>query len=622
MSEAAPGSVSPHTDVLRQASGSGLPGDVVARLRGLPFADLLKRLETVSDPHRSSIVIRLYAAWIGANPDANAHLFAAWFNLGVEKARAGDRVGAAQAYRAALTLKPDFHYAAINLGLVQEAEGKHDEALGTWAQAVQPDDARTTLLNHRGRLLEQLGRLDEAEQVLRASLATDAAQPDVIQHWVHLHQTMCRWPVPAGERLGLSQAELIADCGPLSALALTDSVAGQTAITARWVARKTTDTPVRLSPSRGYRHQTIRLGYMSSDFGRHAMSYLIAGLFERHDRMRFTVNGYCLGRDDGSEIRARIQRSFDRFVSLRELSDEDAARTIAADEIDILVDLNGLTLGARPQILRWRPAPVQATYLGFIGPVPLPELDYLFCDEYVIPPEIAPLYHPKPFYIGCVFQADDSRRATGQPVRRSDNALPDNAFVFCCFAKHYKVTQDMFEAWMTILARVPDAVLWLASDNEWSRRNMMAKAERLGISSARLVFAERADSAAYMSRLDLADLFLDTFPYNAGTVASDAIRMGLPLLTLRGEAFASRMAARMLDAINAEEGITESRQAYIEAAVLFGTNVTAYEHYKSKFGNAVWQATVGDIVRFTADYETALISLQDGVTGVESGAAA
>ena len=211
------------------------------------------------------------------------------------------------------------------------------------------------------------------------------------------------------------------------------------------------------------------------------MSYLIAELFERHDRDHFEVFGYCSSPDDGSEIRARIVRSFDHFRIIRNLPDEQAARLIRNDEIDILVDLNGLTSGARVQILRWKPAPVQATYLGFIGAVPLPELDYMFCDEIVVPPEAAAAYQPAPLYIASNYQANDSKRTIGRETTSAAAGLPEDRFVFCCFSNHYKMTEQVFDAWMTILRRADHSVLWLVGDNETARRNLLNRATSHGI---------------------------------------------------------------------------------------------------------------------------------------------
>ena len=333
-------------------------------------------------------------------------------------------------------------------------------------------------------------------------------------------------------------------------------------------------------------------------------------MFERHDRSRFEVFGYCPSPEDGSDIRRRVMAAFDHFTPIGALSDEDAARRIRADEIDILVDLNGLTSGSRLQILRWRPAPVQATYLGFVGPVPLPELDFLLCDDYVVPSALAGAYRPRPLAIGNNYQANDSKRTIGAPVTRASAGLPDDAFLFCCFSNHYKITEEMFAAWIAILRRAPNAKLWLATDNPWSPPNLRGRAGTLGVDPARLVFTGRVDPAQYMARLALGDVFLDTFPYNAGTIASDAIRMGLPLITLAGEAFASRMAARFLNAIGADRGIARSFSDYVETAVALAKDADAYAAYRSLFTAERWAATIGDIGGFTVEYEATLERIQ------------
>jgi predicted O-linked N-acetylglucosamine transferase (SPINDLY family) len=571
-----------------------------------PFRDLVAVAEAIGSGRGIGAVITLYTDWIAAQPSGADALHCAWFNLGTELGHAGATDGAMQAYRSALAAHPGFAPAAINLGLQLERIGQPQAALRVWNDALQPDDSRIALLNQRARLLEQSGQLADAADILRTSLLTRHDQPDAVQHWLHLRQKMCQWPVLDETIPGLSRHDLFAQCGPLAALALTDDVAAQCAIAAGWIARKTQPKPA-LAPPDGYRHDRIRVGYLSSDFCSHAMSYLIAELFERHDRSRFEIHGYCASPDDGSAIRARVIAAFDRFTSVRALSDEAAAHCIRDDEIDILIDLNGLTSGGRLQILRWKPAPVQATYLGFIGPVPLPELDYMLCDDFVVPHAVASAYRPTPLPIAGLYQANDSKRVVGAPMSRSQAGLPEDRFVFCCFSNHYKITDTMLAGWMEILRQTGDSVLWLVDDNQWSRQNLRLRAIVAGIDPSRLLFAGRTDPASYMARLAVADLFLDTFPYNAGTIASDAIRMGLPLLTLAGQSFASRMAARMLHAIGADSGVTETMDDYVSTAVSLALDRDRYADYRDCFTDSAWAATIGDIDGFTRNFEAALL---------------
>jgi predicted O-linked N-acetylglucosamine transferase (SPINDLY family) len=530
-------------------------------------------------------------------------LYAAWFNIGVSFAREGNHLKAAIAYSNALALRPDTHGAAINLGLLFEATGQPEQALATWKRAAQPDEARIALEIQQGRLLEKLGRFDEAERVLRRVLLTDPAQPDVIHHWVHIRQKSCMWPVAPSDIPGVSAAVLVRSSGPLGILALTDDIDLQREAAAAWVARKTKPALRRMAPAVPYPHQRIRIGYMSSDFCSHAMSYLITELFERHDRNRFEVFGYCSSQDDGTELRKRVLAAFDQHRIIRTMSDEQAAQTIRDDEIDVLIDLNGITDGSRLHVLRWRPAPIQATYLGFIGPIPMPELDYLLCDNVVIPPEYETAYQPKPLPIAQIYQANDSKRTVGRPLSRVEAGLPEDSFVFCGFSKHYKITEEMFAAWMSILRQTDRTVIWLAKDNPYSEANMLAAASRAGVAEERIIFSERADPDLYLRRLGAADLFLDTFPYNAGTVASDAIRMRLPLLTLCGKAFASRMATSLLYSMGAREGITTSLPKYVDTAIRLANDPAAYARFKILFTEQAWSRTIGDIESFTKEYE-------------------
>jgi len=578
-------------------------------LANLPLEALLPPLERASREGRRGLSIAAYQAWLGANP-GHPQALAAWFNLGVELAQANEPLQAVICYRNALALKADFHDAAVNLGLALEAAGQVEAALVAWQQALQPEATRQQLFNHRGRLLEQNGRFAEAEQALRHSLLGASNQPDVLQHWTHLRQKICAWPIHADDIPGLTRAQAVLHSGPLGALALHDDIDLQRRIVATWLERKVPAAPRRLSPERGYRHGRLRLGYLSSDFCRHAMSFLIAEVLERHDRDRLEIFGYCSSPEDGSEIRTRVIAALDHHVRIGAMDDATAAQRIRDDEIDILIDLNGLTRGARLGVLRWKPAPVQATYLGYIGSVPLPELDYLICDEIAVPPDVAPLYAPKPLPLAGLYQANDSRMPLLPCLTRTEEGLPEGGFVFCCFANFYKITEPMFADWMAILRAVPGSVLWLAEDGHGGSANLRARAEVLGIEPSRLVLGPRVEPARYLARLRLADLFLDTTPYNSGTVASDALRMGLPLLTLSGLAFAARMATSLLTAIGLIDGITATREDYVARAIALATDPARQAAARAVLAGDAWARTLGDTVGFTRRLEAALESVR------------
>ena len=587
------------------ASEGATPGDTEEgrlRLEDVSFNEILAALNRAGPGLGAAAHIDFYQRWIAANPTSQL-LWAAWFNIGVACAQAGNNPNAAIAYSNTLALRPDMHAAAVNLGLMLEASGQPEQALAAWQRATQPEEVRVALEIQQGRLLEKLGRLEDAERMLHRVLVTDSTQKDVLHHWLHIRQKMCLWPVVTRSVPGFSDAELIRSCGPLGVLALTDDIDLQQDAAAAWINRKIGPASRRLAPEIPYPHERIRIGYMSSDFCSHAMSYLITELFERHDRGRFEIFGYCSSHEDGTQLRQRVVAAFDHFRIIRTLSDEQAAQVIRDDEIDVLIDLNGITDGSRLAVMRWRPAPIQATYLGFIGPVPLPELDYLLCDNMVIPPEHAAAYHPQPLAISQIFQANDSKRTIGRRMSRAEAGLPEDCFVLCCFSKHYKITEEMFAAWMSILRQTERTVLWLAQDNVYSQANLIAAARRAGVAEERLIFSARADPDLYMSRLGLADLFVDTFPYNSGTVASDAMRMQLPLVTLCGQSFVSRMAASLLHAVGASQGITTSPVKYVETVVRLVNDPAAYAQYRALFTVQAWNDSIGNIERFTAEFE-------------------
>ena len=354
------------------------------------------------------------------------------------------------------------------------------------------------------------------------------------------------------------------------------------------MARKFPPPQPRLSPPTGYAHGKLRIGYMSSDYCMHPMAYLVADLFEQHDRDAVTVYGYCSTKEDGSDVRQRVLAGFDHVRSIIDMSDEEVAHDDPSRR-------NRHSRGSQRAhardpfpVLRWRPAPVQVTYLGYNGPIPCDELDYIITDRYVIPPEIGETHRPKPLYLPRCFQANDRHLPVGPCDTRAEAGLPDDAFVFCCFSNTYKITEEVFDAWTVILRRTANTVLWLYVDNEPARRNLSNRFAESGLDPDRLRFAERTSPERYRARLALADLFLDTFPYNAGTTASDALRVGLPLVTLSGRTFVSRMAGSLLEAVGLTDGIVDSLDAYVDLAVALATDPDRYQAFRAPLQKGAW----------------------------------
>lgn len=549
--------------------------------------------------------VRLYRTWL-AHRGGEVEAAPAWFNLGTALQRDGDPAAAASAMEVAARLRPDLWQAGLGRGLALEAAGQPEAALAAWRAVVPPAAARLQVHRQMARLLEERGQLGLAVEEARAALLIDPGQPDVIQHLVHNRQRIAAWPPLALDVPGVDEAAAERGAGPLAALALVDDPRRQADIAADWIARKVPPAGPPLAPPGGYDHDRIRIGYLSSDFCSHAMSYLIAELLERHDRTRFEVWGFDMSPDDGSSIRARVTAALDHHVPIVDLGDQAAAARIRAAEIDVLIDLNGLTRGARPGILRRKPAPVQASYLGYIGPIPLPELDWLICDGVTIPPELDAGYSPRPLRIEGCYQANDSRPRPVPQLSRTDEGLPEAGFVFTCKSHHYKLTPPVWERWCRIVARVPGSVLWLTDDNPLSSAALRARWGAAGLEPERLIFAPRTSPARYLARLGLADLFLDTTPYNAGTVASDALRMHLPVVTVLGRAFSARMCASLLQAVGLESCVAADLSGYEELAVAIARDPARHAALRAHLAGGAWDRTLGDAAGFARRFEAAV----------------
>ena len=544
----------------------------LAGLGELPVAELFGIAGMLATQGRGEQAEALYRLWLRRTD--SPLLYAGWYNLAVLQVHSGDERGAEQSYRAALAQRADFAEAGLGLGSLFERARQYDAALEQWRQTLEQVDPaapnraalQVQLLNNIGRVSENQQRYHEAEQAFTRSLRLNPQQPPVITHWVHLRQKQCAWPVLA-PLPGLDEAELLGASSALATLSASDDPAVQLAAARRYVKDKVLSGVAPLAAPRGYTHRRLRVGYLSSDFCAHAVAILTAELYQLHDRARVEVFGFCWSREDGSGLRARVVRGMDHHVRIGEMSDEQAARCIRGHEIDILVDLHGLTLGARHDILSWRPAPVQIAWLGYPGSSAMASIDYVLADPFVLPPALAPHFSEQALYLPDTFQVNDRQRLVGPRPSRADCALPADGFVFCSFNNNHKLTPEQFASWMRILQRVPASVLWLVADSEQVRDNLRMAALRHGLPSERLVFAARALPSDYLARYQTADLFLDTLPFNAGTTASDALWAGLPLLTRAGRSFAGRMAGSLLHAVGLPELVTDSLQDYEDTAV-------------------------------------------------------
>lgn len=579
----------------------------------LPLGELFQGAQAMVELGMPQEAIRLYETWVAHTSSPAA--YAAIFNLAVARGNVADDAGAEREYLKAIALAPGFAEARLNLGTLYERMNRPDDALATWRGILTdiPDLAtkpalHVQALNNLGRLCEIRKRLPEALDYLTRSLELDADQPKVITHWVHLRQKLCIWPIY--EAFGsVTVEEQRRHTSALAMLGASSDPAEQLAASRNFVERKVQTAPEQLAPAAGYAHKRIRIGYLSSDLCSHAVAILTAELYELHDRARVEVYAFSWSREDNSPLRARVVGAMDHYIRIDRMTDEEAARCIRAHEIDVLVDLHGLTLGARADILGWRPAPVQLTWLGFPGPTGIPDIDYVVADDFVFPPELEPYFTERPLRMPHTFQINDRRRAIGPTPTRAANGLPDDAFVFCAFNSNFKITPDVFDAWMRILKQVPDSVLWIVADSDATRANLVREAEARGVAGNRLLFAARVAPADYLARFRVADLFLDTNPFNGGTTASDALWAGLPVLTWAGQTFCSRMAGSLLSAVGLPELVTHSLQDYEALAVALGNDRPRMAALRARLAANRDTSPLFDTPRFVRDYEDLLASV-------------
>ena len=598
-----------------QQAGLNSPGPAPLQIHaGKPVArgivELIEQSGRVVTAQQKEQLIQNFQDYL-RNPDQNtAHL--ALFSIAVLHHDLGKNIDAEAYFRQALRLKDDFFICHLNLGLLLERINRATEAIEQWELAcnnpninkAEARDDKLKIMTNLGRLLEILNEYERAEAALLEALKLDPDNGPVLHHWLHLRQKQCRWPVAHG--LNRTETELLACASPIAMLGLSNDPAAQLIAGRHFVETKVENHP-RMVPFRHkYKHERLKIGYLSSNLNMHAVSLLTVELFETHDRNQFEVHAFCWSPEDGTPFRQRVKNGFDLVHAVGGMSDEQVAHLISSLEIDIIVDLQGLTSGARPNIVARGPAPVQIAYLGYPGPSALPYIDFVVADPFIMPPELCEHFTEKPLYLPGLFQVSDSKRHISPIPSRAHFGLKDEDFVFCAFNNNHKFTPEMFESWMRILRATPHGILWLLEDNQWSKANLLQAAFAHGVAPERLSFAGRIAPADYLARFAVADLFLDTMPYNAGTTANDALWAGLPLLTLSGNTYASRMAGSLLRSIGLETLITFNHRDYEETAIRLANNSHEINELREKIALAKQTQNLFNTQKFTREFEAAL----------------
>lgn len=556
----------------------------------LSVPDLIRAVEVLKQGGQAQAVGTLYAAWIEHN-ESHPLLYAVLFNYAVALSDAEQLEAARQCLERALALNADFIPAYINLGRIHERLGSVGSALAQWSAALARMTQvtgtaiahKTTTLNQSARALEAADQDEAAEQMLRHSLELDSTQREAVQHLIALRQRQCEWPVVlASERV--DERTLIEGLSPLSAAALSDDPLLQLAVAGHYNRLDVGDpalTALRRPPITAG-SAALRVGYLSSDLREHAVGYLMTEVLGLHDREKIEVFAYYCGPESKDPLHQHFKSTAHHFASIASLDDSAAARRIADDGVQILVDLNGYTRDARLKLVAQRPAPVIVNWLGFPGSMASPYHHYLIADDFIVPESHELYYSEKVLRLPCYQPSQRTRRVAEPRPTRREAGLPDDAPVFCCFNGAHKIHPVTFERWLAILKRVPGSILWLLGGSDATNERLRGYAAERGVARERLVFAQKLANPFHLARYALADLFLDTAPYGAHTTASDALWTGVPVLTLSGRSFASRVCGSLVRAAGIGELVCESAAQFVETAVRLGSDRAALQPLRER----------------------------------------
>jgi predicted O-linked N-acetylglucosamine transferase (SPINDLY family) len=574
-------------------------------------------------------------AWLGRAVQLAPAVPSAHFNLALLLTQTGRMAEALAHADKALALKPDHHgawmvraralaalnrpaealdaydrvlahhfdlAALIGRGVMLSKLRRLDEAVVTLQQAAAHAPRDAPLAMGLADMLSMAGRREEAAVQYDRAYALNPALPRLKGNRLSAKSALCDWRDWDKECEEVLAAVETGELAASSLVKLDSTLAQQQACARLFAARVYPDVPP-LWRGENYGHARLRVAYVSAVLRQHATGMLAVDLFERHDRKDFEWFAIDTGPDDGSVMRRRLEKAFDHFLPLAAEDDAAIARRIREREIDIAIDLDGGIVDARPGIFAHRPAPLSVGFLGYPGTMGTRHIDALIADRITVPESDFAFFDEKIAWMPDCYQPNSVRPPLPAAPSRAEAGLPDQGFVFCCFNDVHKITPSMFAIWMRLLAQAPGSVLWLLARNLGARANLRREAEARGIDPARLVFAEAADLPLHLARHALADLFLDTLPYNAHTTASDALWCGLPVLTVRGRTFAGRVAASLLHAIGLEDLAAPDLAAYEGLALALAADPERLAALRGRLARNRDTHPLFDIARFTGNLE-------------------
>ncbi len=550
----------------------------LAMKRALSVPELIGHAELLTRSGQAGEAIDLYREWLAYNV-THPYVHLIHYNFGVVLLNAQAFQDAKQAFNEAIRLQPDFFPSYINLGNALEALGSPEEAAACWQQIVDRlPNLTAEIIGYKTSALKQMARvrgMGEAEAVLRQSLEIDPNQHEVMEHWINWRQLQCKWPVlePFG---ACDKAHLMKGFAPLSLAVYTDDPMLQ--LSTAWMYHQSeigqslptfqdTQLALRHAPS-----SRLRVGYLSSDLRVHAIGYLMAEIFELHDRRSVEVFIYSVGPQFDDFLSRRIKAAAEHWCDGSKLNDVELAKQIVVDKIEILIDINGYTNSARTKMLALRPAPVIVNWLGYPGTMGSPYHNYIIADKFIIPPEHEIFYSEQVVRLPCYQPNDRQRYVIDHRPTRKEVGLPEGVMVYGCFNGVKKITAFTWQLWLQVLQQVPGSVLWLLHENDLAKERLLALAAGQGVGPERIFFAPRLNNHEHMARYPLVDLMLDSTPYGAHTTASDALWMGVPILTLAGLSFPARVCGSLVSAAGLPELVCYTVETFVVQAVELGLN--------------------------------------------------
>ena len=539
--------------------------------------------------------------------------FEALHNLASAQAQMGELTSALINYQKCLKFGKSSHELFYNIARIYDDLKDYNEAIAYYDKAIilKPDFAAAW--SNKGITLGDLKRYDESIAHFNKVLSLNPEIDWIYGNLVHAKMKVCSWS-DLDDSLDELPRKIMANkrvSTPFVTLALSDKASLQKKSAEIYASSKYPHNPVLGKILKNYFRKKIRIGYFSADFRNHPVSNLTAELFELHDKNKFETFAISYGVDDKSTMRSRLTKAFTHFIDVRTKSDQEIAHLARNLEIDIAIDLGGHTSQGRTGIFAHRTAPIQLSYIGYLGTMGAEYYDYLLADKIIIPNGSEHFYSEKIAYLPSYQVNDRKRTVSEKQFTRAELGLSQASIIFCCFNNNYKILPVTFGSWMRILKAVDGSVLFVYADNDWSKTNLINEARVRGIDSSRLVFGERIPYEGYLARYRVCDLFLDTFPYNAGTTASDALWSGLPIITLQGESFASRVAASLLKAIDIPELITTNQEQYEALAIELALNPQKLRSIKHKLINNRLTTPLFDTPLFTKNLEAAYTQMYD-----------